>query len=133
MTSSQVPAQENVASVWGLAKAPGTVRPAEKVRKGQKSRSGVSLLAGFEGGQMPLHRRLPKVGFRSRKQILKTNQFKAVQLAKLLELGLDEMTFDVLVEKGIARGRKHKVKVLGPAEISKKSNCGGACLFRFCS
>jgi large subunit ribosomal protein L15 len=85
--------------------------------KGQKSRSGYSGKRGFEGGQMPLHRRLPKRGF--------TNIFKkdfAVVNVSDLErfdngLSIDETT---LRQAGLVKGSHDGVKVLGNGELSKK-------------
>ncbi len=85
--------------------------------KGQKSRSGFSRMSGFEGGQMPLHRRLPKRGF--------TNIFKK-EFAVLNLADLDQFeagsTVDMatLREAGLVKGSRKKVKVLGNGEISKK-------------
>jgi large subunit ribosomal protein L15 len=85
--------------------------------KGQKSRSGYSAKIGFEGGQMPLHRRLPKRGF--------TNIFKKRWLE--VSLGALERSFDanaeitpeVLHDRGIIKKAKHDVVVLGNGELSK--------------
>jgi large subunit ribosomal protein L15 len=96
----------------GLGKTSG------RGEKGQKSRSGYSRKRGFEGGQMPLHRRLPKRGF--------TNIFKRewaevnlADLEKLFDAGAT-VTPDVLVEKGLVRKSKLKsVVVLGQGEIKK--------------
>ena len=85
--------------------------------KGQKSRSGFSRMLGFEGGQMPLHRRLPKRGF--------TNIFK-VDYAVVNVSDLDRFdngaTVDraALREAGLVRGQQKRVKVLGNGELSKK-------------
>jgi large subunit ribosomal protein L15 len=85
--------------------------------KGQKSRSGYSQKIGFEGGQMPLHRRLPKRGF--------TNIFKKrwleVSLAALDKAfeNNDEVSPEVLHDRGIIKKAKHDVVVLGNGELSK--------------
>jgi large subunit ribosomal protein L15 len=85
--------------------------------KGQKSRSGYSLKIGFEGGQMPLHRRLPKRGF--------TNIFKKewieVSLAALDRSfeAQEEVTPEVLHERGLIKKARRDVVVLGSGEISK--------------
>lgn len=87
--------------------------------KGQKSRSGASVPAWFEGGQMPLQRRLPKFGFKNRFR----KEYKAVNvdaLAALVETGRIEagnITPDSLREAGII-GKADLVKVLGSGEIS---------------
>ena len=90
---------------------------AARGEKGQKSRSGYSRKIGFEGGQMPLHRRLPKRGF--------TNIFKK-QWVEISLSALDrhfseneEITPDVLHNRGLIKKAKHDVVVLGTGEISK--------------
>ena len=95
----------------GLGKTSG------RGHKGQKSRSGYSAKRGFEGGQMPLHRRLPKRGF--------TNIFKKewleVSLAKL-EAYFDanaEITPEILHELGVIKKTHHDVVVLGNGELTK--------------
>ena len=102
-----------------LGRGPGSGlgKTAGRGNKGQKSRSGYSGKIGFEGGQMPLHRRLPKRGF--------TNIFKKewieVSLAALdknFETN-DEITPQVLHERGLIKKAKHDVVVLGTGEISK--------------
>jgi large subunit ribosomal protein L15 len=98
----------------GLGKTSG------KGHKGQKSRSGYSQKIGFEGGQMPLHRRLPKRGF--------TNIFKKqwieITLAKL-ELAFaagEEITPAVLHERGLIKKAKHDLVVLGNGDLTKALN-----------
>jgi len=102
-----------------LGRGPGTGlgKTAGRGNKGQKSRSGYSSKTGFEGGQMPLHRRLPKRGF--------TNIFKKqwieVSLAAL-ENGFDadaEITPEVLHERGIIKKAKHDIVVLGNGDVTK--------------
>jgi large subunit ribosomal protein L15 len=95
----------------GLGKTSG------KGHKGQKSRSGYSAKIGFEGGQMPLQRRLPKRGF--------TNIFKKewleISLAKLessFEAG-DTVTPEILHERGLIKKAKHDLVVLGNGELTK--------------
>ena len=95
----------------GLGKTSG------KGHKGQKSRSGYSAKIGFEGGQMPLQRRLPKRGF--------TNIFKKkwleISLAKLEESfnAGDEVTPEILHERGLIKKAKHDLVVLGNGEFTK--------------
>jgi large subunit ribosomal protein L15 len=95
----------------GLGKTSG------RGEKGQKSRSGYSMKIGFEGGQMPLHRRLPKRGF--------TNIFKKkwieVSLAALEKQFAenDEVTPEVMHHRGIIKKAKHDIVVLGNGEVSK--------------
>jgi large subunit ribosomal protein L15 len=96
----------------GLGKTSG------RGNKGQKSRSGYSAKRGFEGGQMPLHRRLPKRGF--------TNIFKREwaevnlsRLEELFEAGAN-VTLEALVERGLVRkSLRDSVAVLGKGELSK--------------
>ncbi|MEJ2745514.1 MAG: 50S ribosomal protein L15 [bacterium] len=85
--------------------------------KGQKSRSGVSMRPGFEGGQMPLIRRLPKRGFRSPSRIR-----QGVVNVESLNVFEDGSVVDpkVLTERGILRGRVDVIKILGQGEIKKK-------------
>jgi large subunit ribosomal protein L15 len=87
--------------------------------KGAQSRSGYSKKAGFEGGQMPLQRRVPKFGFKNNNKVY----FKAVNLDLLEELAskrnTDSLTFQFLVDNGIV-GKNDKVKVLGRGELKSK-------------
>ena len=102
-----------------LGRGPGTGlgKTAGRGEKGQKSRSGYSSKVGFEGGQMPLHRRLPKRGF--------TNIFKKRWLEVSLEAldrnfaADDEITPEVLHNRGVIKKAKHDIVVLGNGEISK--------------
>lgn len=86
--------------------------------KGAKSRSGYSSKLGFEGGQMPLQRRLPKFGFTNIKRV----EYKAINLFTLEELAsknnLTEVTFDTLVQAGFVSAND-KVKILGNGTISR--------------
>ncbi|MCX7973776.1 MAG: 50S ribosomal protein L15 [Candidatus Aminicenantes bacterium] len=81
--------------------------------KGQKSITGFSQMRGFEGGQMPLHRRLPKRGF--------TNKFRQeytpINLDQLEKLEEKEITIKTLVEKGLIKNENELVKILGRGEI----------------
>ncbi len=102
-----------------LGRGPGTGlgKTAGRGEKGQKSRSGYSSKVGFEGGQMPLHRRLPKRGF--------TNIFKKqwieVSLAALEKsfAANDEITPEAMHRRGIIKKAKHDIVVLGNGEVSK--------------
>jgi large subunit ribosomal protein L15 len=97
----------------GRGPGSGTGKTAGKGEKGQKSRSGYSRRDGFEGGQMPLVRRVPKRGFTN---IFKTD-YAVVNLAQLADLDGD-VTPEVLVSRGLVRSGK-PVKVLGDGEIGK--------------
>ena len=101
----------------GRGPGSGLGKTAGRGHKGQKSRSGYSSRPGFEGGQMPLQRRLPKRGF--------TNIFKKqwleISLAKLEEnfSAGDEITPEVLHERGLIKKAKHDLVILGNGEVSK--------------
>lgn len=88
--------------------------------KGQKGRAGASIRPGFEGGQMPLYRRLPKLGFVSRKKVQGVNDFALVRLSSLESFTAGSVVdAAALVSKGlVAKGRP--VKVLGTGTLSKK-------------
>jgi len=101
----------------GRGPGSGLGKTAARGEKGQKSRSGYSRKIGFEGGQMPLHRRLPKRGF--------TNIFKKqwveISLAALEShfAADDEINPEVLHTRGLIKKAKHDVVVLGTGELSK--------------
>ncbi|MGD0960646.1 MAG: 50S ribosomal protein L15 [Methylomonas sp.] len=83
--------------------------------KGQKARSGGYHKVGFEGGQMPLQRRLPKVGFTSR-----TKKYSAeVRLSELDALGLAEIDLQILIERNVIPVFSKKVKLLNTGAVSK--------------
>lgn len=87
-----------------------------KGHKGQKARSGGTKGPGFEGGQMPLQRRLPKRGFKSIFKI----EFAIVNLKDLNKIeGVDVITPEILIEKGIVKNIKDGVKILGGGELQK--------------
>ena len=111
-------ANENKKRV-GRGMGSGMGKTSTRGHKGQGSRSGSSLMRGFEGGQMPLHRRLPKRGFTN---IWRT-EYTVVNLSQLEQLdptaaGGDEVTPDLLVARGLAR-RGRPVKVLGVGEVGR--------------
>jgi len=89
--------------------------------KGQKSRSGYSRKIGFEGGQMPLHRVVPKSGFKNRNRI----EYKAINLDVLQILAerdnLSRIDHKTLMLAGIA-SKNDKIKILGKGSLSKKLN-----------
>ena len=96
----------------GRGMGSGMGKTATRGHKGQGSRSGSRLLRGFEGGQMPLHRRLPKRGFTN---IFRT-EYTILNLERLAELGENNITLEFLVSKGLAR-KNDLVKVLGDGEL----------------
>lgn len=89
--------------------------------KGQKSRSGGFSKVGFEGGQMPLQRRLPKVGFSSRVSII-TDEVTLGELSKLSE---DIITVDVLKEHNLVTKNIKRVKVILSGEITRAITLDG--------
>ena len=94
----------------------GLGKTAGRGHKGQKSRSGGYHKVGFEGGQMPLQRRLPKRGFKSAQ--LKYNG--EVTLAELERLGADEVDLLVLKAAGVVREIVRHVKVIKSGELTRK-------------
>lgn len=98
----------------GRGPGSGTGKTAGRGHNGQRSRSGFSRRLGFEGGQMPLVRRVPKRGFTN----IFRREFEIVNVAALADLKGD-VTPEILVEKGWARGGR-PIKILGDGELSKK-------------
>ncbi len=104
---------------YGLGKGAGS-KTCGRGQKGQKSRSGSHLpYAGFEGGQTPLQRRLPKRGFNNRNRV----EFQIVNLAALekFEEGV-EITPEFLLEERLVRRTDMPVKILGYGDFSRKLN-----------
>ncbi|MBN1131648.1 MAG: 50S ribosomal protein L15 [Bacteroidales bacterium] len=89
--------------------------------KGQKSRSGYSRKVGFEGGQMPLQRRVPKYGF----QNINRKEYKAINISVLQDLAekrnLTDISVDTLIEAGLVP-KNTLVKILGNGELKSKLN-----------
>ncbi len=96
----------------GRGMGSGMGKTSARGHKGQRSRSGSRMMRGFEGGQMPLHRRLPKRGFVN---IFKT-EYTVVNLDTLASLGETTITPETLVQRGLA-GKRDLVKVLGNGEL----------------
>lgn len=103
----------------GRGPGSGHGKTSTKGHKGQKARSGGSIKAGFEGGQMPLQRRLPKRGFTPMTRI----EYSVVNL-KQLEVFETGATVDAtaLVSKGLIKSSCDAVKILGNGELSKALN-----------
>ena len=100
----------------GRGHGSGNGKTAGKGHKGQKARSGATR-PGFEGGQMPLYRRLPKRGFTNRN----TLDIEAINVSVLERFDNDtEVTIDTLIETGIIKSAKDGVKILGNGELTKK-------------
>ena len=99
----------------GRGMGSGMGKTSTRGHKGQGSRSGSSMMRGFEGGQMPLHRRLPKRGFTN---IFKT-EYEVVNVERLADLGESEVNPEVLRKAGVVSRKNALVKVLGQGELSK--------------
>ncbi|HTS04833.1 MAG TPA: 50S ribosomal protein L15 [Candidatus Eisenbacteria bacterium] len=97
----------------GRGMGSGMGKTSTRGHKGQRSRTGSRMIRGFEGGQMPLHRRMPKRGFTN----IFRKEFNIVNLERLAELGETTINPDVLRKAGIIK-TKHPVKVLGDGELS---------------
>ena len=100
----------------GCGNGSGHGKTATRGQKGQKSRSGVSFSAGFEGGQNPLYRRLPKRGFSN--NAFRT-QYNVVNLKSIASLDAAEVTPEVLLAEGVIKKASKLLKVLGEGELKK--------------
>jgi large subunit ribosomal protein L15 len=96
----------------GRGMGSGMGKTSTRGHKGQGSRSGSSLMRGFEGGQMPLHRRLPKRGFTN---IFRT-EYNVLNLGSLADVTETELTLEKLAELGLTK-KKGLLKILGNGEI----------------
>ena len=102
----------------GRGHGSGNGKTAGKGHKGQKARSGAPR-PGFEGGQMPLYRRIPKRGFTNRN----TKEIVAINVDRLECFDNDAVvTVDALIEAGIVSNPRDGVKILGNGELTKKLN-----------
>lgn len=103
----------------GRGHGSGNGKFAGRGRDGQKSRSGGGVRPGFEGGQMPLYRRIPKRGFTNRNR----REFVAINISTLERFDNGaEVTVDTLIESGIVKNPKDGIKILGNGELTKKLN-----------
>jgi large subunit ribosomal protein L15 len=98
----------------GRGMGSGMGKTATRGNKGQRSRSGSRLMRGFEGGQMPLHRRLPKRGFTN----IFREEYAVVNVERLAGLGESTVTPEVLKKAGIIKRLEQRIKVLGEGELS---------------
>ena len=105
----------------GRGEGSGKGGTSTKGHKGQKSRSGYSRKVGFEGGQMPLQRRVPKFGFRN----INRKEYKGINLRTLQgladKLSITEITPEVLIGAGLV-SKSTLVKILGVGELKAKLN-----------
>ena len=96
----------------GRGMGSGMGKTSTRGHKGQGSRSGSRMMRGFEGGQMPLHRRLPKRGFTNIFRV----EYRVVNLDRISALGEKNITPEILVKNGLA-GKNDLIKVLGDGEL----------------
>jgi large subunit ribosomal protein L15 len=96
----------------GRGMGSGIGKTSTRGHKGQRSRSGSRMMRGFEGGQMPLHRRMPKRGFTN----IFRQEYNIVSLERLAALGESTINPDVLRKAGVIK-TAHPVKVLGDGEL----------------
>lgn len=105
----------------GRGEGSGKGGTAKKGNKGAQSRAGYSRKSGFEGGQMPLQRRVPKFGFKPLNRV----EFVPVNLDVISEvaskLGVSEITIDTFIERGLA-SKNDKIKVLGRGSLDSTIN-----------
>lgn len=117
------PAEGSVKTNKRLGRGEGSTRGGTSTRghKGAQSRSGYSSKTGFEGGQMPLQRRIPKFGFKNINRV----EYSGINLDTLQTLAekkkLTEITIAVLIENGLI-GKKDLVKILGRGKVNSKLN-----------
>jgi len=118
--SNLKPAKGSVHNSKRLGRGQGSGKGSTSARghKGAKSRSGYSAKKGFEGGQMPLQRRLPKFGFKNINRV----DYKAINLDAIQQLadqGINTIDVDILVDAGIAPKNK-LIKILGNGTLTAK-------------
>jgi len=120
-TLQPAPGSKKNAKRAGRGIGSGLGKTCGRGHKGQKSRSGGFSKVGFEGGQMPLQRRLPKVGFASRSAKLSAE----VRLYELTKIDADVIDLDALIKANIVPAMTQKAKVIASGEISKSVNLKG--------
>lgn len=115
------PAKGSVKNTKRIGRGQGSGRGGTSTRghNGAQSRSGYSRKLGFEGGQMPLQRRVPKFGFKNHNRV----EYKGINLYTIQKLveehKLKEVTEALLIESGLA-GKRDRIKILGGGEITAK-------------
>jgi len=103
----------------GCGESSGHGKTSGKGHKGQKARAGDTVRHGFEGGQMPIYRRLPKKGFSNVDFAIRYAIINVGDLSEAFEDGI-EINEIVLREAGLVKGRWDGVKILGNGELTKK-------------
>jgi len=119
--SSLKPAEGSIKTRKRIGRGQGSTRGGTSTRghNGAKSRSGYSRKAGFEGGQMPLYRRVPKFGFKNFNRV----EYQGVNIDVIQDLfdkkGISTFNMEVFVENGIAN-KRDLIKILGRGELKAK-------------
>ena len=108
----------------GRGNGSGLGRTAGRGEKGYHARSGSKNRSWFEGGQMPIHRRLPKRGF-SNSLFCKT--YQVVNIQAINKLGLETVNAQILKEKGLVRSALQPIKILGDGNIETSVNITASC------
>ena len=98
----------------GRGMGSGMGKTSTRGHKGQGSRTGSSMMRGFEGGQMPLHRRLPKRGFTNIFRV----EYTVINLDRIAELGVTEIAIEDYKKLGLAASKKALIKILGTGELT---------------
>ena len=115
------PKRVKVSKRIGRGIGSGSGKTSGKGHKGLKSRSGGRVRIGFEGGQMPLQKRVPKFGFTSRKN----RNTEQLRLSTLVSAGISEVSLESLIEADLIRNSTKKVKVFLDTDSSTKMNLKG--------
>jgi len=114
-TLSPAPGSKQAEKRVGRGIGSGLGKTGSRGHKGQKSRSGGSVKPGFEGGQMPLQRRLPKFGFTSAKSLVS----EEVRVAELAKVAGDEVTLDTLKDANVLKDSTRHAKIILSGDLNK--------------
>ncbi|WP_447927676.1 50S ribosomal protein L15 [Vreelandella sp. EE27] len=114
-TLSPAPGSKHAEKRVGRGIGSGLGKTGGRGHKGQKSRSGGTVKPGFEGGQMPLQRRLPKFGFTSAKSLVS----EEVRLAELSKVAGDEVTLETLKQANVLKNATQFAKIILSGELNK--------------
>jgi large subunit ribosomal protein L15 len=99
----------------GCGNSSGHGKTSTKGHKGQKARTGVSLRPGFEGGQMPIHRRIPKRGFTNNFR----NEFQIINVSQLEKIQGAEVNSEILKKSDLVKSAECAIKIIGNGNITK--------------
>lgn len=114
-TLQPAPGSKTKAKRLGRGIGSGKGKTCARGHKGQRARAGGYHKVGFEGGQMPIQRRIPKSGFRSRAALLR----EEIYLSDINALTVTEIDFATLAESGLIRFNTKDVKIVGSGEINR--------------